>query len=723
VSKKQSTLLIVTEKPSAAKKIAEAISNGSAVKKTYRRIVPYYEFVLDGKKIYVGAAVGHLFNLDEKEKKGWKYPVFDIAWKPSYEKGAALKYTKAYVDCLKKLAKEADSFLIACDLDQEGELIGYNILRYICDTDDAQRMEFSTLTKVDLQKSYASAKKHINKSLAVAGETRHILDHYWGINLSRALSLSIKAATGTFRLLSTGRVQGPALHLLYDKEQEINAFVAEPYWTVGLDCGDFVADHVTDKFWKKSEASKVVTTVTGAKEAIVDSLTARQTTKKVPFPFDLTSMQIEAHRVLHISPKRTLSLAQELYTGGWISYPRTSSQKLPSALGFKGILQKLAKKFPTECKQLLGMKSLKPHEGKKTDPAHPAIYPTGDLPPKDLDGKTLQLYELVCRRFFAVFGSDATRETVTAQFDCHGEKFHLKGTRTVDPGWFLFYEPFVQLKDVELPAFTKGDSVSVRKVLFEDKETLPPKRYSEASLVKELEKRNLGTKATRANIIDNLYSRHYVADSSIRVTELGMKTVEILEKYCSAVVDERLTREFEEEIERIIDGTVKPEVITDRARKVLVRILTDFKKHEKDIGSYLGDAVIDTIKKESLIGACPSCKKGTVHYRKGKFGLFIACSEYPDCKFTVSIPSGCFVKGAQSECLECGWPEVTILRKRRSSKACINLTCKTKDVEIGSEKNCPKCNCELAVRKTLYGGFVACSGYPKCRYIVRDEKD
>ena len=200
--------LIITEKPSSAKKIAEALADGKLIKKTNKK-VSYYELKHKNKKILVGCAVGHLFGLVEEKKKGWTYPVFKIKWEASHKAHKDLKYIKDYINTLSLLTKQADKFTVACDYDIEGEVIGWNVIRFICKKKDANRMKFSTLTKGDLIEAYENKASRLNWGQAFAGETRHKLDWFYGINLSRALTASIKAA-GAFKIMSIGRVQGPA---------------------------------------------------------------------------------------------------------------------------------------------------------------------------------------------------------------------------------------------------------------------------------------------------------------------------------------------------------------------------------------------------------------------------------------------------------------------------------------------------------------------------------
>ena len=221
------TELIITEKPSAAKKVAEALADGRPVLKK-RKQTSYYELTHNKKKIIVASAVGHLYGLHESKNNHWAYPVFEIEWRPSYENGKDLDYIKDYIVTLQQLAKKSTTFTIACDFDVEGEVIGLNVIRFACKKKDANRMKFSTLTKSDLVEAYEHKLKHLDWGQALAGETRHKLDWFYGINVSRALTASVKAA-GSFKVMSSGRVQGPALKMLVDREREIAKFKPVPF--------------------------------------------------------------------------------------------------------------------------------------------------------------------------------------------------------------------------------------------------------------------------------------------------------------------------------------------------------------------------------------------------------------------------------------------------------------------------------------------------------------
>jgi len=723
------TELIITEKPNAAKKIAEALADGKPTK--LGTGAPYYELTHQGKKIIVGCAVGHLYGLAEKEKsKGFKYPVFDIQWVPTSEVSKGAAFSKKYLEQLKKLCKGVDEFTVATDYDVEGEVIGLNVVRYACRQKDARRMKFSTLTKEDLVEAHAKALPHLDWGQAEAGETRHFLDYYYGINLSRALTSAIKTA-GMFKILSTGRVQGPALKIIVDREKEIQAFKPVPFWQLELD-GEAKklpvhALHKEEKFWEKPKAETIYAKIQNEKKALVASVEKKQFDQHPPTPFDLTSLQTESYRCFGISPRFTLDIAQDLYTAGLISYPRTSSQQLPPAIGFQKILKQLGKqsRYTELTDSLLKKGDLKPHNGAKTDPAHPAIYPTG-ISPKKLDDRPAKIYDLIVRRFMATFAEPATRETMTVQLDVEDEPFITKGTTTVKKGWHVYYGPYVPFGEDELPPMVKGDNIDVKKIALSAKETQPPKRYTEASIIKELEKRNLGTKATRANIVETLYERNYIAGKAITATELGIQVIAILEKHVSEIVDENLTRHFEEQMEQIREHKAKGEFILEEAKKVLIKLLSSFKAKEKDVGEGLRTTFQDTRITLTRVGKCPKCADGHLALRKGKFGKFIACDTYPACDATFKLPAVGGVEVTDKTCEACNHPIIKIIKKaKKPQDVCINPDCPKKVVDLSAVvgKECPKCKIgKLLVRKSVYGQFIACDQFPKCRYIQKAER-
>lgn len=654
-------VLVIAEKPQAAKKIAQALGKAKE-NKTGRAV--WYELAREDDTVYVAPSVGHIFSLKQKGK-GWTYPTFDVEWLPSFRVSKSSAFTKTYYDNLAKLGKRCDRVIIATDYDTEGSVIGFNILRFICGREDAKRMKFSTLTADELRDAYENAGP-LDTPQIEAGLARHVLDWLWGVNASRALTKAINASGKGFTVLSTGRVQGPALKILVEREREIRAFKAEPFWQLEAELetkeGPLTAYYEKDKLWNKDEAQKIRDSC--GEEATVTAIEKRQYQQPPPEPFDLTTLQMEAHGAFGFSPSATLDLAQSLYDAGLISYPRTSSQKLPERLGLERIVAALGeqKAYATIVATL--PKPLKPNEGKKTDPAHPAIHPTGEKP-GELTPYQKKLYDLIARRFLATFAKPATRETVKVTFDIDGNIFHSNGNRTIDPQWIAVYQ-YARFKEVTLPHLEKDQKLPVTEVRILDKETQPPKRYTEASIVKELEKRSLGTKATRAEIVKTLYERSYVKDRSVVVTELGMGVVEALEKYVPEILSEEMTRKFEDEMDAIVEGKYEKEKVIEEAKGALTVILDEFKASEEKIGSALEETLREMRRRQSTVGPCPQCGSD-LHVIRAKASKkrFIGCTKYPACQTAYPLPQFGLVKTGDEKCKTCSLPIVLIISKGR----------------------------------------------------------
>ncbi|MBN2518757.1 MAG: DNA topoisomerase I [Candidatus Altiarchaeota archaeon] len=680
--------LIVTEKPKVAEKIAYSL--GRPAKKN-RGGVPYYELDINGKHTVVAPAVGHVFTLAEKGNHKWNldYPVFELEWVPIYaiEKGAS--YTKKYIENLKILSKGCDEFINSCDYDVEGSVIGYNVLVHAANVDPkkgkVRRMHFSTITTPDLKRAYENLEP-FDSGQTNAGLTRHVLDWYYGINLSRALTRALRSShmRGT---LSIGRVQGPSLKLIVDRELEIEKFVPEPYWVItalmDFQKLGFEGIHKTEKFWKEDEAKDAYSKCKDKKEGIVKSVVRREYKQPAPNPFDLTTLQVECHRYHRISPKETLEIGQSLYEAGLISYPRTSSQQLPPAIGYKSIINRILeqKEYAELAKMLLKEDYLKPNNGKKTDPAHPAIYPTGEKPEK-LNAGEARVYDLIVHRFLATFGKPAVRESMKVETDIGGETFVSEGKRTVEKNWHVLYGRYADFEEITLPDLKEKDGVDVKKVDLQRKETQPPKRYTPASIISELEKRNLGTKSTRAVIIETLYNREYIEGSPIKATALGIKTVETLQNHSPEILDENLTKEFEEDMEKVVEGKKEGREIEKNAEKILIKISEKFKKDERIIGDKLAKATIKTEIEENSVGKCPVCGEGVlmIRFNPKTKKRFLGCSTYPKCSNTQPLPQKGNIQATDKTCPSCNYPMVNVWTKGKKIPwvICTNIGCPTK---------------------------------------------
>jgi len=675
--------LIISEKPNAATRIAQALAEGK-VKKVGSRGAYWLEFERKGKKHVCVPAVGHLFSLNSIKGNGWEYPDFNVEWVPTYtNKGS--EFTKKYLNNIKKLVKDAEDFIVATDFDTEGEVIGYNILRFVCKQKGAKRMKFSTLTKGDLEESYDNILPHIELGQAEAGLTRHFLDFYWGINTTRALTLAMKEHTNGFVLVSSGRVQSPTLYMLTQREIEIKKFVSTPFWQLELNClidnQELTANYEEDRIWEKPKAKKIFDECTG-KDATVKDVEKRKYKQKPPFPLDTTTLQSIAYTHFKYSPKQTMSIAEALYNAGIISYPRTGSQKLPEKIGYKKILDKLSKNslYKSSCEKLLKQSTLKPTEGKKTDPAHPAIYPTGEFS-GSLTDQQRKVYDLIVRRFLSVFGPDALRESMKVTLDVNNYNYLLTGKHTIDLGWIEFYGKYAKFEEQILPELVKGQNVKVKDLLMLDKETQPPKRYTQGSIVKEMDKKGLGTKATRANIVQTLYDRGYIKDKVIRVTGFGEQVAEVLAENCPKIISEELTRKFEEEMEDVRKGKKKREEVVEEAKILLIEMLKGFKEKQSKIGEKLSKAYVTFKRDQKQIGKCPKCGGNLKIIRSKRTGKrFIGCSNYPKCDCSYPLPQFGTITVLSKKCPECGLPVIKVkVRGKKPYSMCIDHKCKSKE--------------------------------------------
>jgi len=685
--------LIVCEKPSAAVKIASALAPERPEEGEFNG-VPYYEFERGGGRMVVVPALGHLFTL-KNLKPIRDYPVYDIDWMPAYEVDRRAGRTKVFVEAIKELAKDADEFISACDFDIEGAVIAYNVLKYLCGEDSlnrAKRMKFSTLTAQDLRQSYEQLMPHLDFELIDAGIARHVLDWYWGMNLSKAMSASVEAAQQRFAKLSAGRVQTPTLKILVEREREIRAFKPEPFWVLGLllelEGKEFIAEHATPRFFDKSEAERALAACKD-KPAKVSTIKTRRYHLPLPIPFDLGLLQSEAYRCFGYTPMRTQQIAQALYQAALISYPRTGSQKLPPTIGYGGIIKRLggvSEQYRKFAEELLEMPELKPNEGKKTDPAHPAVYPTGEKPEK-LTGPQQKLYDLIVRRFFSVFGKPALAESIRVDLNVGGQPFFLRGRRVLEEGWLAYYGRYGATEEVILPQLSEGQELAVKEVKFEEKETQPPSRYNPSSIVKEMAARNLGTKGTRALLLQNIYTRGYIFGSKITVTDLGMEVIDALLKHCPEIVSEELTAQFELEMEAIQEGKRSKDEIIEKARNELDKLLEKFRTHQLEIGKQLGEAYRITRQKQRIVGKCEKCGGDLkIIVSRATHKRFVGCSNYPKCTNSFPLPQAGMIISLGKTCKQCGAPMIQINRVgARPYRMCLDPKCPSK-VNWGKNK-------------------------------------
>ncbi|HZD81638.1 MAG TPA: DNA topoisomerase I [Nitrososphaeraceae archaeon] len=737
-------VLVICEKPDAARRIAEALGTSSFERisgldkiegRRRELLLPIFSATAgNGRHFIVCSALGHLYELVDVKGNRTNYPVFDVKWTPILKKrnSTGLKRdvkSERIIKAISLLSRKAASFVHACDYDQEGEVIGYNILQYACNNryDNSLRAKFSTLTNEEITNSFDNLLKP-SKGLAEAGRSRHVIDFIYGVNLSRALTQSFKVSNDgkRYRNLTMGRVQGPALAFVVDKETDIRKHIPVPYWTISAEFkkNEYIikTHYYQQKVTTLSKATSIVDACTN-QEGKITEINHQNVRLTAPNPFNLGDLQREAYRVFKFSPSFTLSIGEKLYVNALISYPRTSSQKLPASINYKKIISGLSKidslaagnnnknsnsttfTYSKQTINLLSKQCLFPNEGSKIDPAHPAIYPTGEKPKGRLETAELKLFDLIIRRFLATFGDPAISELITATILVNdGDHiFRSDEKKIIDEGWMYFYKPYINRTGLAsaqtlLPDLRIGDILRNIGITMDEKFTQPPARYNQASLLEKMEKEKIGTKATRSDIINTLFNRNYITSTTfyqkenntggggIEATDIGFAIIQSMRKYLPNIVSIDLTRSMEQQLEKIESHKTSSRHVIEYAKGKLKEAIVPFKQNEIEIGRQITDAVIITKNKQQIIlGPCPVCGYGDLKIISSNATKkrFVGCSNYAlgKCKATAPLPQKGQIKNTSKSCSVCRWPVVSIVYRPQTKchwKFCINMQCPSK---------------------------------------------
>ncbi len=633
-----------------------------------------------GKKYMVRASMGHLRDLPKSQ--------FGI----DVEHDFAPKYINIrgkgdLIKALKKDAKNADKIYLASDPDREGEAIAWH-LAYILGIDPADdcRIVFNEITKPAIQEAVKHPRK-INLDQVDAQQARRMLDRIVGYKLSPLLWRKVRKG------LSAGRVQSVTVKLICDREKEIQAFDSVEYWTVGLklrkDKSAMFNAELTQVDGKKLELHNEKETNTlvadfEQQELVVDAVKKSERKRKPAAPFTTSSLQQDAARKLGFTSRKTMMLAQQLYEGielghhgatGLITYMRTDSTRL-SDIALNDVREYIGENFGN------GYMPEKPHiyaAGKKAQDAHEAIRPTNvKLTPealeKYLNKEQLKLYTLIWQRFTASQMTPAVYDTVSVAIKA-GVRYTVKatGSQLKFAGFTAVYagaETTKREKDVTLPDLAVGDKLTLAKTLPQQHFTEPPPRYNDASLVKTLEEKEIGRPSTYAPIIETIQARGYVRriDKHFQPTELGFVVVDMLEEYFKDIVDVKFTAGMENELDEIAEGKVEK---NDLLKEFYGPFADTLEKADEAIGHVELPVEVSDVK-------CELCGRMMV-VKQGRFGKFLACPGFPECR-------------------------------------------NTKPLLVDTGVKCPKCGGNIVERKSRRGRkFYGCKNYPECDYTTWDQ--
>ncbi len=628
---------------------------------------------------------------------------------------------------LKKLAKEAETIYIATDEDREGEAIGYHIAMAIKkDPETLPRIVFHEITKTAIQNALENPRS-IDMDSVNAQQARRLLDRIVGYKLSPLLASKIQKG------LSAGRVQSSALKIVVDREREIKAFKPEEYWSIDaifekdIDASIYEFDGLKiDKLTIKNEAmaSQIVDSAR-EEQFVVASLEKRERKSKTPPPFMTSTLQQAASTQLGFSPKKTMMVAQKLYEGvktdkgnmGVITYMRTDSLNLAKE-AVEGARAYIQSQFGDD--YLPKKPKFYASKSKGAQEAHEAIRPTmvefTPLIAKDyLSSDEFKLYRLIYNRFLASQMTEARLESQSLMFKGQKSTFKASGRKLLFDGFYRVTG--YNEKDKLLPELKAGQKVTLDDIKKEQHFTEPPARYNEASLIKKLESLGIGRPSTYAPTITILQTRKYIEIEKKRIhpTEIAFTVVEMLEEYFPEIVDSSFTSRMEAELDEIDEGKMDWQKLLREFYEPFMQKITDGKKNipSKKMAIPTGEM-------------CPKCGSELLR-RKGRYGEFIACSNFPKCKYTTDLEGNAPPEPEKTDipCDKCGAMMVIKDSRRGKFLACSAYPkCKNAKPLVPPrelDQPCPKCGSKLLEKEGKRGTFYGCSNYPKCRFITNGE--
>jgi len=728
--------LIVTEKDNAARRIADILSDGTA---DAERVNGVNVYGWGGTRV-IGLS-GHVVGVDfPPEYDDWRdvepHELIDapIDTEPTQE---------AIVAALRRLSRDADRVVIATDYDREGELIGKEAFDIVRDVDESvpiERARFSSITEREVTEAFNNTGE-LNFDLAAAGEARQTVDLVWGAALTRFLSLSAGQLGEDF--ISVGRVQGPTLKLLVDREREIEAFDPDDYWELfadltkdagaGFEAQYFYLDedgNEARRIWEEDAADDAHEALAAAENAAVEEVNRRTRTDDPPAPFNTTQF-IRAASSLGYSAQRAMSMAEDLYTAGYITYPRTDNTVYPDDLDPEELLTAFSETFFGESvAELLEQDEISPTEGDEETTDHPPIHPTGEMP-TDLDDDEWEVYELVVRRFFATCAPAATWEHLRVVAGVDGEvglpaggerglSLKANGKRLLEEGYHSVY-PYSSADETVVPDVETGEELAVSDVHLDAKETQPPRRYGQSRLIETMEDLGVGTKSTRHNTIEKLYDRNYVESDPPRPTQLARAVVEAAEEFADRIVSEEMTAQLEADMRAIAAGEKGFDEVTAESREMLGTVFEELQDSREAVGDHLRESM----KADKILGPCPECGEDLL-VRKSRYGsYFVGCDGYPDCENTLPLPSTGKPLILDEECEEHGLNHVKMLAGRKTFVHGCPL-CKAEEADAEADRvigECPECGeehgGELAIKQLRSGSrLVGCTRYPDCDYSL-----
>ena len=665
--------LIISEKAISGERIAELLADDKVNQKSVSG-ARVFEFNWKGNEIKLIPLRGHISDVEfEKKYANWRGVDVRELINPKIILYAEKEY--AIIQAIRALSPDAKTIIIATDADREGEAIGLEAITYALQTNKnvaVKRAYFSAITAEDINKSFDNLEK-FDYNFAYSANARREIDLIWGAVLTRFLSI-VSGQVGK-EFLSVGRVQTPTLALIVNREKERLAFIKKKYWEIIAHCEknekEFTAIHQEEKFWEKARA--IVIFNKNPNTGVVKKVDKKVRILKKPVPFNTTEF-LRAATAIGFNAGKAMDLAETLYQKGFTSYPRTDNCVYPKSISLVDILKKLVlvKALQSDVEKILALKEIIPSAGKETKD-HPPIYPVMGVQKDVLSLDEWKIYELICRRFLATLAEDAKTENTSVLLSISGEPFIAKGQVILHAGWKDVY-PYSELNETLLPKLIEGDEVKVRNLDMFEKETQPQGRYSQGSLIKLMEDNGLGTKSTRPNIIQKLYSRKYIfGNKSIEPSKVAFAVIDSLQKHCDIVTKPEMTATLEKDMDEVAAGNKTQSMVVNRSGDDLKKVMDLLFINKNTVGIELRGA----LRFGETFGKC-ACG-GNLVLRKSKIGKrFVGCASYPSCTVTFPLPQKGIITPTSDYCVECKAPVISVKNGRFSYKMCLNMTCVTK---------------------------------------------
>ena len=643
------TVVAFAEKNKAAAQIASILGDGEVEKITVEGL-PVYEFKWKGEEWLVMGLSGHIMNYDFPEQYNkWNEVNPGVLLEVDPEKFV----TRAdYAAAVKNLAKRANKIVLACDYDREGENIGFEAKTLAEEVTNVPiaRARFSALSPKEVRKAFESLIDP-DYNIAMAAETRQILDLKMGAAFTRFVTLSVREKARTKDILSIGPCQTPTCGFVYEREKAIRAFQAKDFWKItaifSTEDGEFEGIHRAGNIHEKEKAAEIFKRLKGEKKGLVAKKTVKEAKTSPPNPLNTTEFLKRASKFLGISPELALEVAEQLYLAGFTSYPRTETNKYADDFDFKALVFDFArqKEYSPFAESIL-VAPIVPKNGEKDAHDHPPIHPIraasrGEVSSAVNIPQAPEVYDLIARHFLANLMPAAVFEKTHLHLLVQEDPFDSSGTVLKDSGWLEAY-PFENKKDKLLPLVEEGQSVGIKKLSNTKSKTSPPKKLTEAELLTLMDKNGIGTKATAPTHIETNKKRGYfeTKGKTVSILDTGFTLMEGLSLTVPILVRPEIRAKIEALIQEVEDGKKEFEAALDEGTALIREMYTQLEANKKELTSSIAGTIKDEAAledKKNYIGTCKACGH-VLRIVQTDSGRFVGCTGYPDCRNSYPLP-------------------------------------------------------------------------------------